>query len=299
MYMKNNSEIEKAPAPQEAILSEKIGKVKWEKEQVNSDETQEDENGNKICNKIKTEENNERKIGEIQTNNIDNRQIQRDTEYQPFTNYDKLIDNMLSRLNSLEQEKIKSDERINSLEQEKIKSDERINSLKQENIKRKNEIMRLNDILGRIQLRGMAKNFLKSFNKYLSNDEKKQITEDSNKRGEVTLNSFKREFRNYKEKNGYKIIEEIIKKSGDILAKGNTEAHTINLDIYSDEINPIKNRLNIKEEDEDKLQKVFYLLKIKVENDSFENCFGFLEKYYEKELNIKFLRGQSIEDYFK
>jgi len=292
MYMKNNSEIEKAPAPQEAILSEKIGKVKWEKEQVNSDETQEDENGNKICNKIKTEENNERKIGEIQTNNIDNRQIQRDTEYQPFTNYDKLIDNMLSRLNSLEQEKIKSDERINSLEQ-------RINSLKQENIKRKNEIMRLNDILGRIQLRGMAKNFLKSFNKYLSNDEKKQITEDSNKRGEVTLNSFKREFRNYKEKNGYKIIEEIIKKSGDVLAKGNTEAHTINLDNYSDEINPIKNRLNIKEEDEDKLQKVFYLLKIKVENDSFENCFGFLEKYYEKELNIKFLRGQSIEDYFK
>ena len=145
------------------------------------------------------------------------------------------------------------------------------------------------------------KNFLKSYKKYLSKEEEELIKEDYNKRGEITLNAFRREFSQYKKKKNYKIIEEIIKKSGFVLGKGNSDAHTINLDNYSEEIIPFKKRLNIKDgkEDEDKLEKVFYLLKIKVENDSFENCFKFLEEYYEKELNIKFLRGQSIEDYLK
>ena len=63
------------------------------------------------------------------------------------------------------------------------------------------------------------KEFLKSYKKYLSKDEKKLFKEDYNKRGEITLNAFRREFNKYKKTN-YKIIEEIIKNLVMFLIKG-------------------------------------------------------------------------------
>ena len=194
LALKKNNEIGKAPAKREIILSEKNVNEKFEKNQVNSDETLEDENGNKVINVTRTEENSESKNGEIQKDNRDNSLIQANSKLQANTNYDKLIQSILSRLKELEEKEQKSYEKINILQQENNKSNEKINIIEQENTQRKKEIMRLNYILGRIQIRDMAKNFLKSFNKYLSKDEKRQIKENSNKRGEITLKEFRREF---------------------------------------------------------------------------------------------------------
>ena len=285
---KKSNEIERSSDSQEIILSEKNGNEKIVKDQVNSDETQEDENENKAINydklmenvlsrlkglEEKEQKNNERINNLKQENTKINERI--NNLEQENTKENEGINNLEQDINNLNQENTKINERINNLEQ-------KINNLKQENTKRKNEILRLNFILGKIQIRGMAKNFLKSFNKYLSNDEKIQIKGNPKKRGESILKAFRREFSKYKEKSNYQIIEEIIMKSGNVLNEGNCDVHTINLDNYSEELIPFKNRLNIKDDDKDKLEKVFYLLKIRVENDSFENCFGFLEAYYEK-----------------
>ena len=117
----------------------------------------------------------------------------------------------------------------------------------------KEEIKTLKNAIGTIQIRNLAKNFLKIFKNDLSKEEQEKIKEDKTNRGKVTASALKRKYSLYINNENFKIVAEIVEKSGASLNKGNSLAHTLNIEDYLKEIEMIKEKHNIEMIDNEKM----------------------------------------------
>ena len=235
-----------------------------------------------------------------------------------------------SKISELEQENAKKfqeqEKKFNEKEQENAKKfqeqEKKFNEQEQENAKKfqdqekkfnekneankkqfselKSEIDNLKSIIGTIQIRGFAKNFLKIFKSDLSKEENEKIKKDKSKKGEVILESLKRIYSNYTNEENFKIVSEIVEKSGKTLNKGNEFAHSLDIKDYEEEVNAFKEKLNITFFDAEVLEKILFLIKIGISNSTFSKCFQFVSKYCGKEMKLAFLRSDdNIQTFIK
>ena len=118
------------------------------------------------------------------------------------------------------------------------KNDSKINELNE-------KINDLKDILGDIQSRDQAKNFLNFFKRYLTDEDKKIIDEDYTKKGEIIIKRFENKFEKYTDNSSFTFIKKLIEYSTDLLDSGNNYAHSLTLDNYRQEIKEFKKDNNI------------------------------------------------------
>jgi len=151
------------------------------------------------------------------------------------------------QINSLTPQKLFSLIKMQQSENQKIFSeqDKKISILSNELYEQKQEIKTLKNAIGTIQIRNLSKNFLKIFQNDLSKEEKEKIKEDKINRGKVTESALKRKYSHYINNENFKIIAEIVEKSGASLNKGYSLTHTLNIEDYLKEIEKIKEKHNI------------------------------------------------------
>ena len=182
--------------------------------------------------------------------------------------------------------------RFSELEKKVSEQKDEILKQKDEISKLQSEIECLKGTISTIQIRKLAKNFLNIFKSNLSQEEIEIIKQDNTKRAEETIKSLRRKYPLSTETENFKIVCEIVNKSGETLNKGNCFAHSLNLKDYEVEIMEYKEKHNIKLANDETLEKIFFLKKIKVSDDSFDKCFLFVLKYCGKEMTLGFLRKE-------
>jgi hypothetical protein len=182
--------------------------------------------------------------------------------------------------------------RFSELEKKVSEQKDEILKHKDEISKLQSEIECLKGTISTIQIRKLAKNFLNIFKSNLSQEEIEIIKQDNTKRAEETIKSLRRKYPLSTETENFKIVCEIVNKSGETLNKGNCFAHSLNLKDYEVEIMEYKEKHNIKLANDETLEKIFFLKKIKVSDDSFDKCFQFVLKYCGKEMTLGFLRKE-------
>ena len=162
------------------------------------------------------------------------------------------------------------------------------------------EIKNLKHSIGKIQTRFLSNNFLKIFKDDLSNEEKSIIKNDNSKRGKVTLDALKRKYSQYLNNKNFKILAEIVEKTGLAVNQGNSLAHTLNLQDYAKEIEMFKEKRNITMIDDKNMEKVLFLIIIGISDDTFSNCYDFTVEYLDKEMKMNFLRlNHNIDKFVK
>ena len=204
------------------------------------------------------------------------------------------------QINSLTPQKLFSlFKKQNSENQKKFSEQEKkISILSDELYEQKQEIKTLKNVIGTIQIRNLSKNFLKIFQNDLSKEEKGKIKKDKTNRGKVTESALKRKYSHYINNENFKIVDEIVEKSGASLNRGNSLAHTLNIEDYSKEIEMIKERHNIVMLDNEKMEKFLFLILIGISESTFSNCFDFTVRYLDKEMKLGFSRSDDNIDTF-
>ena len=206
-----------------------------------------------------------------------------------------------------EQEK-KYNEQEKKFKEELFKLKEKLSKLNEENSKQKeendkkfydlqNDIKYLKNIVGSIQIRSFAKNFLNIFEKHLTQIEKEEIRNDNTKKGELILGAMRRKYKAHINNENFIIISEIVKKSGQTLNEGNRNAHSLELKDYEKEIKLFKEKFNIALVNNESMEKILFLMKIGIPDDTFKKCYNFVEKYCSKRMNEAILRGDSIDSF--
>ena len=160
------------------------------------------------------------------------------------------------------------------------------------------EIKTLKNAIGTIQIRSLAKNFLKIFKNDLSREEKAKIKEGKTNRGKVTSSALKRKYSLYINNENFKIVDEIVEKSGASLNKGNSLAHTLNMEDYLKEIEMFKEKYNLVMIDHEKMEKFLFLILIGISDNTISNCFDFTVRYLDKEMKLGFSRNDDNIDTF-
>lgn len=78
--------------------------------------------------------------------------------------------------------------------------------------------------------------------------------------------------------------------------KGNYDAHHVNLEYYESQLNKwIENNKTMF----CNLDKLCFLLKIHISDNSILEAYDLLDQFYEDNMELKFLKGRTFEDYFK
>ena len=318
IHLKNNNDgnIEEEIQAYNKAEQEKKNIPKNDKKIINTDEINENNLVSPIPekNEIKSQKNNNPNKDEISeeiTNElkiedkrkiIENKNMNDINIFKSKKEEEKLpeIKNNSNIINSKEKENSKdfmnlSEKEINELNIQslyyliKSKLSEMEKDNEQKFLELESKINSLKDLVGNIQIRSLAKNFLKIFKNGFNQDEKEKIQKDKSKKDEVTLESLKRKYSNYVDKENFKTVSELIKKSGKALNKDNDFAYSQNLKDYKEEIMQFKEKLNIKLDDVEILEKIIFLKKIGISDSNFNKCFEFLAKYCGKEMKLKFL----------
>ena len=201
----------------------------------------------------------------------------------------QIIYNLIDKNEKIEK-KIEEIKEYNKKQIEEIKEDnkkiiEEIKELKNRINTLEYDFSDLKNNLGDIQFRKQAKNFLRFFKKYLTQNELEQIEEDNNKKGEIILSAFNRKFSKSKKKD-FIIVENLIKYSINLLNRGNNFAHSLDLDNYYDEIDEYKKENNIKRIYSPEIFCFCINLCID-DDDDFKDSFALLEKCFDKNLRMK------------
>ena len=193
---------------------------------------------------------------------------------------------------------------ISELKEKLSKQEEKL-SVQEENNGKKfselnTEISNLKGIISSIQIRSLAKNFLKIFKSDLNESEKQEMKKENSNKGEIILGALKRKYDDCTNNEGFMVVAEIVKKSGDTLNRGNIYAHSILFGDYEKEILEFKAKYNIKMTNAETLEKILFLIKIGISDDTFVKCFNFVAAYCDKGMTLGFLRkDNNIESYIK
>ena len=89
------------------------------------------------------------------------------------------------------------------------------------------ENKKITETLGHIQLRDKAKNFLKSFNIILQENDLKKIELGKKKKWDLISEKIKENYKNYQNSDNYEVFCEIIEKSAKAIDEGNNSAHEL------------------------------------------------------------------------
>ena len=136
-----------------------------------------------------------------------------------------------------------------------------------------------------VQSRGFSRNFLSSFNKYLTEDDFSDI---KSRKISICDAIIKRVSEKYKEvdKNKLLVVKNLIQKSNELLIQDdNFFPHSLTLDFYEEEIEEYKRKNNL-----DKLpspNKFCYLISLGLYNDNIDESFIFLCRYFDENLVSK------------
>ncbi len=144
----------------------------------------------------------------------------------------------------------------------------------------------LEKIIGNIQFRKFAKNFLKFFKKYLTPEDLEAIKKDPYIKNKLILNRFQCLFsKKCKNKKLYNTIENLIIKTSQLLNSGNNNAHSITLNNYKNQIIQYKSTNNLLYL-YSPLSYVF-CINLKLSKNMFEESFKLLTKYFDENLKIQ------------
>ena len=176
------------------------------------------------------------------------------------------------------------------------KNDSKINELNEKIIKLENNTNDLKDILGDIQSRDQAKNFLNFFKRYLTDEDKKIIDEDYTKKGEIIIKRFENKFEKYTDNSSFTFIKKLIEYSTDLLDSGNNYAHSLTLDNYRQEIKEFKKDNNITILNSPEIFCYCINLGLEFDKKMLYDAYCLFEKYF-KSLIIKREKIKIFESY--
>lgn len=200
-------------------------------------------------------------------------------------------------------EKIEKENRdkFENIEKEKNELQNKITLIETQLKKVEDKNNEMTEILGHIQLRDKAKNFLRSFNIILDEndlkpkDEKTKEKKEKQKKWILIAQKIKKEYEIYKNSSNYKVFCEIIDKSAQTIEKGNQSAHKIKLEYYEKNISKFNNINKIAIMNP---FKMCFLLQINVSEDCLLNGYDFLNSYYENDLTRAFTRSKPLKEFF-
>ena len=156
----------------------------------------------------------------------------------------------------------------------------------------KDDIKKIKSILGGIQVRDLAKNFLNRYSIHLTDEDKKKISTKEKKRwaliAERGIEHLKVFYKDYVETDGFKSLIKIIESSLRIINEGNSFAHSFNCELFLEEIEEYKKQKILIDNDGKNLTK----------HDYIKNCYEFLVNYCEKDMSKVFEKGISEKTFF-
>ena len=195
---------------------------------------------------------------------------------------DQHLDEMIKMKNAFKEEMNSKETR--HMEEMKIYATE-LNTLK-------DDIKKIKSILGGIQVRDLAKNFLNRYSIHLTDEDKKKISTKEKKRwaliAERGIEHLKVFYKDYVETDGFKSLIKIIESSLRIINEGNSFAHSFNCELFLEEIEEYKKQKILIDNDGKNLTK----------HDYIKNCYEFLVNYCEKDMSKVFERGISEKTFF-
>ena len=263
-----------------------ISEKKEPNSEIKGENLPEINNSNVIASK--KEENNITNQPKEEINNLNNQALYSLIQQQLSTQENenkRRFSELEKKVSEQKDEILKQKDEILKQKEKEIANEKKISELQ-------SEIESLKGTISTIQIRKLAKNFLNIFKSNLSQEEIEIIKQDNTKRAEETIKSLRRKYPLSTETENFKIVCEIVNKSGETLNKGNCFAHSLNLKDFEVEIMEYKEKHNIKLANDETLEKIFFLKKIKVSDDSFDKCFQFVLKYCGKEMTLGFLRKE-------
>ena len=183
----------------------------------------------------------------------------------------------------------------NKLNSKIINLETTILGLKKEISNLKHENCRIKNDLSEIQGREQSKNFLKNFKKYLTEEDKRKISEDKSKKGDIMSNRINELFKDKAERKKLSMLVHLIKKSFNCINKINYSANIISLENYENEIIEYKEKKNLSILT---YVEIFcFLISIRIEEDYLDEYFDFLKKSFDRNLNLLFCDGKIFENY--
>ena len=136
----------------------------------------------------------------------------------------------------------------------------------------KDDIKTIKSILGSIQVRNLAKNFLNRYSIHLTDEDKKKYQQKKKRRALIAergMGHLKDFNKDYMATDGFKSLIIIIESSLRIINEGNSFAHSFNCLIDNDGKN---------------LTKLYFLSKLNITYDYIKNCYEFLVNYFENDM---------------
>ena len=210
---------------------------------------------------------------------------------------------MEKEIKSLKGDKAEMAKRIKSLEGNKTEMAKRIKSLEGDNNKMKKEskimkddIQNLKDMLGSIQVRDLAKNFMNQFKYLLTKSDYYSIKKKYKSKWEIIRERVEIYFHAYINNPKYDSFIELFKKSENVNKYGNNEAHSIALEVYEKNIIETAKRYKLSLTDSN---KIFFLIQLGVSKNSFKDGYQFLNEYFEENMTRKILKGNPLTNFFK
>lgn len=261
---------------------------------------------NKMIQKEKESKDEQANIPKNKINNLDIQSLYSIMENR-FNFQEKKFEETLAKMKEESDMKIIkiNEEKEKELAQMKEENQKALSQMKKETDKKifdlEKDIQYLKNIIGSIQIRKLAKNFLNIFRNQLNSTEEEIINQDNTKKGEITLKALKRNYKDYIDGENFQIIEEIVKGAGKTYNDGNKEAHTLNIKYYEKEIIEFKNKFSIstKSNDYDSLNKILFLKQIGTSDNNFVKCYNFILKYCSESMSSAILRGDIIDLFIK
>ena len=158
-------------------------------------------------------------------------------------------DNLIDEIDLLKEKNKKIIDEISSLKENNkniILRNDNLNKeidnmkIKIEKLEYQNEEVK--DILGSIQIRDLGKNFLRTFNKYLTSEDFRLINDDYFQKGQIIANRVKKTFHKFSTSKKMDVIINLILTAFDSLNEGNHYAHSIIVDNFKEDIEEYKKK---------------------------------------------------------
>lgn len=218
----------------------------------------------------------------------DNKEMKKNIE-----NIKKELDSKNNDLNSIKKE-LDSKTKDWACLKKAMDKDKKILNEKIDDLYSKNDEMK--QILGNIQTRDFAKNFLRCFKRYLTDEDKKEIEDNLFSKGKIISKRIQEKFSAYKENREMDVLLNLINFSFDSLNTGNTMAHSILIENYKEEIGEYK---KIKKLRTLNSPYIFcFLIGLGIPEEYFDESFAFLKRYFYSSLTLKKRDKGFLEDYF-
>jgi len=158
---------------------------------------------------------------------------------------------MKNSINALEKNKeenqqnynaLKND--VNALEKDKEENQQNYNELKNDVNQLKIDIKNLKLMVGKVQIRDMAKNFLNNFQTYLTKKDWDIIKMDKRKKWDLIVQRVEDTYLEYKINPKFPAFIEVFKKSKKVIENENNIALNLNIDLFEKEILEISKECN-------------------------------------------------------